>query len=103
MTARNARPRRIFTRLRDLRSIRSYPRKFRRAGLRKGRLLKRLPRAFATLAMRRPLVDNCFLRSARARAIQVHGTRAGVGKDMMKCISRESNPGHIDGNDVFYH
>ena len=20
-----------------------------------------------------------------------------------KCISRESNPGHIDGNDVFYH
>ena len=19
------------------------------------------------------------------------------------CISRESNPGHIDGNDVFYH
>ena len=21
----------------------------------------------------------------------------------IKCISRESNPGHIDGNDVFYH
>ena len=21
----------------------------------------------------------------------------------LKCISRESNPGHIDGNDVFYH
>ena len=20
-----------------------------------------------------------------------------------KCISRESNPGHIDGNDIFYH
>ena len=20
-----------------------------------------------------------------------------------KCISRESDPGHIDGNDVFYH
>ena len=19
------------------------------------------------------------------------------------CISRESNPGHVDGNDVFYH
>ena len=24
-------------------------------------------------------------------------------KETCKCISRESNPGHIDGNDVFYH
>ena len=22
---------------------------------------------------------------------------------LVKCISRESSPGHIDGNDVFYH
>ena len=26
-----------------------------------------------------------------------------VAPAMAKCISRESNPGHIDGNDVFYH
>ena len=25
------------------------------------------------------------------------------GSTLEKCISRESNPGHIDGNDVFYH
>ena len=25
------------------------------------------------------------------------------GKHYTKCTSRESNPGHIDGNDVFYH
>ena len=24
-------------------------------------------------------------------------------QQQIKCISRESNPGHIDGNDVFYH
>ena len=26
-----------------------------------------------------------------------------LSTQMPKCISRESNPGHIDGNDVFYH
>ena len=30
------------------------------------------------------------------------GGQGGRGGDKM-CISRESNPGHIDGNDVFYH
>ena len=28
---------------------------------------------------------------------------AGQAQDKIKCISRESNPGHIDGNDVFCH
>ena len=28
---------------------------------------------------------------------------AAFCRRMRKCISRESNPGHIDGNDVFYH
>ena len=37
--------------------------------------------------------------SVRAREPEV----GPVAKDCMKCISRESNPGHIDGNDVFYH
>ena len=29
--------------------------------------------------------------------------RTLAGQKTGKCISRESNPGHIDGNDVFYH
>ena len=28
---------------------------------------------------------------------------AALGDRKEWCISRESNPGHIDGNDVFYH
>ena len=28
---------------------------------------------------------------------------AGHSHVLEACISRESNPGHIDGNDVFYH
>ena len=28
---------------------------------------------------------------------------ATLHEGFITCISRESNPGHIDGNDVFYH
>ena len=33
----------------------------------------------------------------------VAGTRCAKEVEDDACISRESNPGHIDGNDVFYH
>ena len=42
---------------------------------------------------------------ARQAALPFRGRRApvcGLSK-LVNCISRESNPGHIDGNDVFYH
>ena len=32
---------------------------------------------------------------------EFHSGDGGVTQD--KCISRESSPGHIDGDDVFYH
>ena len=34
----------------------------------------------------------------RLGKVREHATQFGL-----RCISRESNPGHIDGNDVFYH
>ena len=51
---------------------------------------------------------------ARQQA-QKHGKKIDLGNEFdvypvaqhiswhKECISRESNPGHIDGNDVFYH
>ncbi len=39
--------------------------------------------------------DTCQARQGHEGQQSVNGAR--------KCISRESNPGHIDGNDVFYH
>ena len=31
------------------------------------------------------------------------GTALQLQLQLLRCISRESSPGHIDGNDVFYH
>ena len=49
-------------------------------------------------------VEARFAKAGRA------GVHASAGRPPFRrhtsreiCISRESNPGHIDGNDVFYH
>ena len=42
-------------------------------------------------------IDNCF------RTPALTSVQGQAEQEMKNCISRESNPGHFDGNDVFYH
>ena len=46
---------------------------------------------------------NAALAAKTAAAERTEQNARGKYVVQAKCISRESNPGHIDGNDVFYH
>ena len=60
----------------------------------------RVPKAFVLKACH-TLVCLPFNFPWRARAEQPDDSEQRC--KYIRCISRESNPGHIDGNDVFYH
>ena len=56
-----------------------------------------------TARRRQNVLLTCTCRQLRGHVPLSSPELCGAHSRPCNCISRESNPGHIDGNDVFYH